>query len=199
MPPIYWSTGSQRSTAARSVGVSARARRSGRNTRTNRRTCPSCRSRAGRLAAGGAVDRFPRRVPLQRIARLVEADIVGQADRQVLFLLRHHAAIGAVDDRNRTAPIALTGEAPVAQAIVRFQFALSPDTVRDFGLGVLDDHAVQEVGIDDPARSEIGFVFHVKDGSPSGATTACTFSPYLRAKSRSRWSCAAQPKIAPVP
>ena len=35
--------------------------------------------------------------------------------------------------------------------------------------------------------------------SPRGAKTSITGSPYLRAKSRSRWSCAGQPKIAPVP
>jgi hypothetical protein len=34
---------------------------------------------------------------------------------------------------------------------------------------------------------------------PSGATTATTGRPYLRAKSRSRWSPEGQPKIAPVP
>ena len=35
--------------------------------------------------------------------------------------------------------------------------------------------------------------------APSGRTTGMTGRPYLRAKSRSRWSCAGQPKMAPVP
>ena len=34
---------------------------------------------------------------------------------------------------------------------------------------------------------------------PGAAKTSITGSPYLRAKSRSRWSCAGQPKMAPVP
>ena len=34
---------------------------------------------------------------------------------------------------------------------------------------------------------------------PFGATTGMTGRPYLRAKSRSRWSCAGQPKMAPSP
>ena len=39
----------------------------------------------------------------------------------------------------------------------------------------------------------------VAGSAPSGTTTGTTGSLYLRAKSRSRWSCAGQPKIAPVP
>ena len=35
--------------------------------------------------------------------------------------------------------------------------------------------------------------------SPGGSTTAGVARPYLRAKSRSRWSPAGQPKMAPVP
>ena len=34
---------------------------------------------------------------------------------------------------------------------------------------------------------------------PFGSTTGVTSSPYFRAKSRSRWSCAGQPKSEPVP
>ena len=39
----------------------------------------------------------------------------------------------------------------------------------------------------------------VAASAPCGSTTGVTESPYLRAKSRSRWSCAGQPKMAPVP
>jgi len=35
--------------------------------------------------------------------------------------------------------------------------------------------------------------------SPGGSTTAGVARPYFRAKSRSRWSPAGQPKMAPVP
>ena len=60
-----------------------------------------------RLAAGGASHVAPGRMTVQRIARLVEGDVIGQADRQVRLDLGHHAAPGAMHHRNRAAPIAL--------------------------------------------------------------------------------------------
>ena len=72
------------------------------------------RTAAFRAGAGA-----PGRVTVKRVAGNVERYIVGQPDRQVFLLLGHHAAVGAMDDRNRAAPIALTGNPPVAQAVIR--------------------------------------------------------------------------------
>ena len=70
----------------------------------------------GRFAAGGAGHVAPGRVTVQRVAGDVKGHIVGQLDGQVFLFLGHHAAGVAMHDRDRAAPIALTGQAPVAQA-----------------------------------------------------------------------------------
>ena len=102
----------------RAVGV-ARASSSGRSTRTSRRRCPSCRCPAwpGRrtcgqstftqsvAAASGEVPFGARSAPRQ----------VGQLDRQLVVGHRHLAAGGAVDDRDRAAPVALPAQQPVPQ------------------------------------------------------------------------------------
>jgi LacI family transcriptional regulator len=50
----------------------------------------------------------------RRLAGWQELRVVRQHDRQIVFGDRHRAAIGAVDDRDRCAPVALTGDQPVA-------------------------------------------------------------------------------------
>ena len=60
----------------------------------------------------------PRRMPVQRIAGLIEAHVIGQPNRQVFLLLGHHTAGVAMNDRNRATPIALPRNAPVAQAVI---------------------------------------------------------------------------------
>ncbi len=70
----------------------------------------------GRFAAlrAGHVDE--RRALVQRVAAAVGNQVFGQDDRQVFFRHRHRAAVIAVDDGNRRAPVALAAHAPVAQA-----------------------------------------------------------------------------------
>jgi hypothetical protein len=70
----------------------------------------------GGLAAFRAGHVAPCRVAVERVSGLVEADVIGKRDGQVLLPLRHHAAVLAVDDRDRAAPVALARQAPVAQA-----------------------------------------------------------------------------------
>ena len=98
-----------------------------------------------RAAALRAGDVLPGRMAVERIARLVEGDVLRQRDRQVLRRHRHDAAFVAVDDRDRAAPVALARDAPVAQAeidlalrdrAVAARLALQP--LRDFFLGLLD-------------------------------------------------------------
>ena len=60
---------------------------------------------------------LPSRVPVERVAGRSEIDIVGQLDRKVALGHRDHAAIGAMDHRNRAAPVALARNAPVPEAI----------------------------------------------------------------------------------
>ena len=76
-----------------------------------------------RAAALRAGDVPPGRMPVERIARPVELDVVGQLHRQVLARHRHHAAGRAVDHRDRAAPVALARDAPVAQAVVHLALA----------------------------------------------------------------------------
>ena len=77
----------------------------------------------GRLATGRACAVTPCRVAVQRVARFVKRHIIGQLNRQVLFLFGHHTAIVTMHHRNRATPITLTGKTPIAQAIVGDPFA----------------------------------------------------------------------------
>ncbi len=129
MPPMYWSTGAQRSPPSRGRRCACRPspRDSAGSTRSCRRRCPSCRSRAapappqrGHVAADEAG------VPRQRVALAAgELDVVGQLDRQLGLRHRHDAAGVAVDDRDRRAPVALARDQPVAQAVGDLAAALA--------------------------------------------------------------------------
>ena len=68
------------------------------------------------LAALRALAREEALVLVQRIAAAIRHEIFGQHDRQVLLRHGHRAAVVAVDDRDRRAPVALARNAPVAQA-----------------------------------------------------------------------------------
>ena len=111
-------------------------------------------------AAGRTGGVTPGRVTQQRIAGLVEGDVLGEGDRQLVFRHGHDAAGLAVDDRDRATPIALARDAPVAQAINGRAFALAGrlDAGHGLGLGGLDVHAVQELRIEDLAGADIGLL-----------------------------------------
>src|SRR5690606_16878047 len=68
------------------------------------------------LAAAGAGARQEGFVLGQRVAAAVGDQVLGQHDRQVLFGDRNGAAVGAVDDGDGRAPVALARDTPVAQA-----------------------------------------------------------------------------------
>ena len=162
----------------------------------------------GFAAALRAVDVLPGRMMVERVAGLVEADILRQHHRQVLVRHRHHAAVRAVDHRNRATPIALARDAPVAQPEIDLALAdgrvaahLAFQTFGDFLLGLLDGHAVEKARIDHAAVTVIGGVGDDEGLGvlALGADHGVLPSRYLLTKSRSRWSCAGQPKIAPVP
>ena len=65
---------------------------------------------------------------VERIAAAVRDQILGQNDRQILFGHRDGTAVRAVDDRNRGAPVALTGDAPVTQTELHLLFTQAPGT-----------------------------------------------------------------------
>ena len=71
-----------------------------------------------RLAACRAGDVFPCRMMVERIAGLIECDIIRQFDGQIFFRNRHDAARVAVDERDRATPITLAADTPVAQAVL---------------------------------------------------------------------------------
>ena len=79
--------------------------------------------RLHRLALGGraaarARHMLPAGVMDERIARFVERDILGQGDGQLLVGHRHGPARFTMDNRNRAAPVTLTANAPIAQAVI---------------------------------------------------------------------------------
>ena len=69
-------------------------------------------------------DVLPCRMTVERVAGLIEAHVFRQLDRQVLGRDRHNAAFLAMDDRDRAAPIALAGNAPVAELVVDLPLGL---------------------------------------------------------------------------
>ena len=102
---------------------------------------------------------------VERIAGTVEGDVLRQDDRQVGLWHRHHAAFLTVDDRDRTAPVALPRDAPVAQAVVDLALGHWPIAARfllqplgDLFLGFRHRHAVEEAGIDHATVAIIGGV-----------------------------------------
>ena len=82
-------------------------------------------------AAFGAGRPRPCRVPVQRVAGAVKADVARQQHRQLVLGFGNHAAGVAMHHRDRATPIALARDAPVAQA--EFRHALAPAC--GFGMG----------------------------------------------------------------
>ena len=109
---------------------------------------------------------------VERIAGLVETDILRQHHRQVLVRHRHDVAGRAMDHRDRTTPIALARNAPVAQPEIHLALADWPHACLrgrerahlrfqapgNLFLGLLDGHAVEEARIDHAAVAVIGGV-----------------------------------------
>src|SRR5690349_3674937 len=98
---------------------------------------------------------LPRRMMVERITGAAEADIVGKRDRQVFLRHWHGAAAVAMNDGNRTAPVALPRGTPVTQAEIDLalrlrlgaeQRRLQP--LRNLILRLRHRHAVEEARID---------------------------------------------------
>src|SRR5581483_4649684 len=97
----------------------------------------------------GAVHVLPGRMTIERVARLVESDVLRQCHGEILFRYRHDAACAAVYDGDRTTPVALPRNSPIAQPIVHLplrdrtiaaRFSFKP--LGHFFLGLLDRHPV---------------------------------------------------------
>ena len=92
------------------------ANKNAENTRTIQKTlCGFAAIRTRHILPGGVV--------VQGIAALVKGDVPGKFDRQILFRHRNGAAGVAVKDWDGTAPVALPGNAPVAQPVNGFAFS----------------------------------------------------------------------------
>ena len=109
------------------------------------------------------LDVLPGGMAVERISGSVEIDVVRQHDGQVTRRHRHNAALVAMDDRDRTAPIALARNAPVAQAIIDLTLRhgavaggrlLKPRG--NFLLRFIDGLAVEKARIDHAAVAVIG-------------------------------------------
>ncbi len=120
------------------------------------------RRRAAALRTG---DVLPGRVTHQRIAGPVEVDVVRQLHGEILIRHRHDAARLAVNHRDRTTPIALSRDAPVAQAEIDLPCSHRSIAARgllqslgNFLLRFRDGHAVEEARIDHAPVAVIGRV-----------------------------------------
>src|SRR3974390_2843363 len=168
---MYWSTGSQASTVLRSVGTfvfHGSVKRAKYQDESTKVSMVWVSRRARPPPAPGALwalDVFPGRVAVERIARLVEGHVFRQRHRQFFFRHRHRAAFVAVDDWDWAAPIALARDAPVAQAVVNLALRhrkivarLPLQPLGDFFLCFVDGHAVEEARIDHVSLADVGSV-----------------------------------------
>jgi hypothetical protein len=94
----------------------------------------------------------------QRRAGAGDLDVLGQDDRQLVVGHRHVAAGLAMDDRDRAAPVALAGNAPVAQAELHLLVAevLGGEVGGDGVDGGFVAQAVVLAGIDQLALDLVG-------------------------------------------
>ncbi len=169
-------------------------------------------SRTRRAAAARAGDMLPGRMAVERIARLVEGDVIGQQHRQIRLRHRRPAPqVGAMDDRDRAAPVALARDAPVAQAEIdlaggpcgRPREIRSPAGASPPPLAAGMERPSRNLEWSEMAVAVIGLVARLRRSRRSAPLgqhdRRDRQAVLLRAKSRSRWSCAGQPKMAPVP
>ncbi len=96
----------------------------------------------------------------QRVARLLDLDVLGQGHRQLVARHRHDPAGAAVDHRDRAAPVALARDAPVAQPERDLAAAETRrlDVLDHPPLGARDVQPVQEARVDQPAVADVGLV-----------------------------------------
>src|SRR5713101_5881010 len=96
---------------------------------------------------------LPGRMMVEGVAGHLEADILRKLDRQIAFRHRDNAAPAAMDQRDRTAPIALTRDPPIAQPIDCGGLAAT-QRFEPLGCGpsrLGDGEAVEKGGIEDRA------------------------------------------------
>ena len=131
-------------------------RRSAGSTRTSRRTCPWCRSRAprarrssGRSCAGSPRGASAATRPWAGTRRR-RAPAPGSSSSGTGTI----AVVGAVHDRDRAAPEALPAQQPVAQAEVDLPLAdaLGLEPLDGLGLGLDDVQTVEPLAVDGRAR-----------------------------------------------
>ena len=141
----------------------------------------------------------------ERVAAAVGDAVLGQHDRQVLLRHRHRAARGAMDDRDRRAPVALARDAPVAQPVGRSSSRRGPSrrgrprSRRPPARSARPSYLPELTQRPRALSSYHGCQRRSSKVSPSTAITGRMRSPYLLANAKSRSSCAGTPITAPSP
>ena len=153
------------------------------------------------LAAAGRTARVDEaRHPRQRRPALpADLHVLGQHHREVLLPLRHHAARVAVEDRDRSAPVALATDAPVPETVV--DLGLSPARARPASRSPSSSPRPR---VSPSRKPELIFtpspVYACVSSQSGGRFTVATIgSPCSLAKSQSRWSSPGTAMMAPVP
>ena len=102
----------------------------------------------GALAVHESCVLLQRRLSVRR-----KVHVIRQLDRQILLGDRQRAAFVAVDDRDRRAPVALSGDQPVSQAVIDLEIAFAAvfQHLGDRVARVIHLHAVELLGIDQHA------------------------------------------------
>ena len=128
------------------------------------------------------------RVLAERIAAAVRHEVFGQHDRQLVVRHGLHAAVAAVDQRDRAAPVALARNAPVAQPEVHAALAaaLRLEQLRERVERLVEVEAVELPGIDQRAVLEVRLVVDVGRASrpPAASPGGCAGRSGARTRSR---------------
>ena len=101
----------------------------------------------------------------ERIAAAVRHEVFGQHDRQLVVRHGLHAAVRAMDQRDRAAPVALARNAPVAQAVIHAALApaLRLEQLRERVERFVEVEAVELAGIDQHAVLEVRLLVDVRE------------------------------------
>ena len=180
--------------------------RSARSTRSSRRRCRRCRSRAApappqrgqstTVQVGWRSSGLPGRE---------KSTSSGSVDRQLLARHRHDAAGARSGSPGSGSPSSAGARRPSRAGARWSRRGPAPSALQLLDhppLAGLDVEPVEEARVEQPAVADIGLGAD-RRRSPgrhrAAAPPAAPAGRSLRAKSRSRWSCAGQPKMAPVP
>ena len=189
----------------RQLGVAADRRTAG-STTTSRRTCPSCRSRAGRDRRTSDTSRSRTPAPAPAANRRGPVNVVtfGSSTGSCSYGTGTTPSFSQWIDRDRRAPVALPRDAPVLEPVLHLAVADAAllgvgNHPRDHGRRFLRRRTRRSRPACRSWSSPRSCVVGGRRRRRRAGRRCVIGRLYLRANSKSRSSCAGTAMIAPVP